>query len=59
MDAPSKIKELKEASQRLDDEKIRLENRIKELRALVDDNKKKEQKIEELKKTEAELLAAL
>lgn len=59
MDLASKIKILKEESQRLDDEKIRLENQIKELKALVEEKKKKEEKIVELKRIEKELLASI
>ncbi len=57
MDLASKIKILKEENQRLEEERIRSENQIKELKALVEDNKKKQQKIEDLKKAEADLLA--
>lgn len=59
MDIASKIKLMKEEAQRLDDERMVVENRIKELKSLIELKKIKEAKLEEAKKMEAELLALL
>lgn len=59
MDLASKIKLVKEESQKLDDQRVELENQIKEMKKLLEDKKIKELKIEELKKMEMELLASL
>lgn len=59
MDIASKIKLTKEEIQKLDEQQSVMEDRIKELKTLVESKKKKESKIEELKKMEAELLASL
>jgi hypothetical protein len=56
MDIASKIKMLKEEAQRLDDERIKLDNQNKELAALVETNKARAQKVEELKVKQSELL---
>ena len=60
MDAASKIKTMKEEIQSLDDEQTKMERHINELKGLVEEKKKKQIKIEALKKAEAaELLAEL
>jgi cell shape-determining protein MreC len=59
MDVSSKIKELKTECSNLDDKKNILAKRIQELKALVEEKKRKEQQIAELEKQEQELLASL
>jgi hypothetical protein len=59
MDLDSKIKSLKEECGKLDEERSIREKRIFELKALVEEKKKKSARLEEMKRVEEELLASL
>jgi hypothetical protein len=59
VDIASKIKIMKERAQLLEQEISEANSRIKELTALIENNKAKETKLEDLKKKEAEMLATL
>lgn len=59
MDIASKTKLIKEDVTRLDAEINNAKSRIQELKSLVDQKKTKEEKLAELKREEAELLALL
>lgn len=59
MDISSKIKEMKQEIQSMDDKKSAIEGRIKELKELVALKAARAIKLAELEKQEAELLAQL
>jgi hypothetical protein len=59
MDIASKIKAMKQEIQAMDDAKLAIEARIKELKDLVNMKLQKAAKLAELEKQEAELMAQL
>jgi phage-related protein len=59
MDIASKIKEFKTEIAMLDDKKVSIEKRLIELKALIEEKKKKSAFLLDLEKQEKELLALL
>ena len=59
MDIASKIKIIKQEVQSIDDETAIINKRIAELKSLIDEKKKKEQKLQDLIRLEQEMLALL